>query len=97
MRAILHSDVRAATRVLLAVPPALRRSLCQRMMREAHWADGYVKRIGKTHSLWGNGTLRASANTRRLGPEPAVGAQEYAHCLAIVLDLVMTRSWSTLE
>ena len=97
MRAITHADVTAAARVLLAVPESHRLELCTRMLREAHWADQFVKRKGRVHRLWGNGTLRAAAYARRLGAEPDLGDRDYCSCLALVLDLVMARCWSALE
>lgn len=97
MRAIHHSDITAAARVLLAVPEELRAELCQRMLREAHWADHFTKRTGRLHALWGNGSLRAAAHARRLAPEPATLAGEYGACMALVLDHVLLRSWSALE
>lgn len=97
MRAIMHADVTAAARVLLATPQEQRAQLCKRMLREAHWADNFVKRTGRLHALWGNGTLRGAAYARRLAPEPALGALDYAQCFALVLEHVIARTWSALE
>jgi hypothetical protein len=97
MRAIVHADIAATARVILAVPETERSALAQRMLREAHWADHFVKRTGRVHRLWGNGTLRAAAYRRRLAAEPDAGDREYCRCLALVLDLVIARYWSALE
>ena len=97
MRAIHHSDVTAAARVLLGMPVEMRESACARMLREAHWADHFTKRTGRVHQLWGNGSLRAAAYGRRLVPEPAALSAEYCNCLMLVLDHVIARRWSALE
>lgn len=97
MRALVHADITAAARVLLAVPEPHRAALGARLLREAHWADHFVKRKGRVHRLWGNGTLRAAAYARPLAAEPMAGDQDYCSCLALVLDLVMGRCWSALE
>ncbi|MGC1504845.1 MAG: hypothetical protein WA782_11990 [Sulfitobacter sp.] len=85
MRSLFYSDVSAAARVLLVTPPAFRGQVCMRMIREAEFADRFVRRIGKLHPKWGNGTLLAVARRRRLGPEPGFDDPEYSACFQYVL------------
>jgi len=85
MRSVYFSDLSAAARALLAVPPDRRESLCMQMLREADWADKYTKRLGKPHLRWGNGTLLAAARTRQLQSERSFSDVDYAACIKAVL------------
>lgn len=88
MRTVRFSDVSAAARVMLATPPANREQVCQRMIREAEFADRFVRRRGKLHPKWGNGTLQAAARRRRLCREPSFSDPEYCACFQQVLSLL---------
>lgn len=86
MREVYLSDVTAAARALLAVPPAFREEACAQLLSEAEWADKYTKRLGKPHQRWGNGTLMAAARSRRLMPERTFSDPDYAACFILVFQ-----------
>ena len=86
MRMVLYSDVSAAARVLLGTPPAFREQVCTRMLREAEGADRFVRRLGRLHPKWGNGTLLATAQRRRLSVEPSFDDPDYCACFQQVLS-----------
>jgi hypothetical protein len=85
MRPVLHGDVSAAARALLAAPPMDRDRLCSRMIREAELADTHVCQTGRIHPLFGNGSLMAAARGRRLADEPGFDDPQYCQCFEIVL------------
>lgn len=85
MRTVFYSDVSAAARVLLGTPPAFRAQVCIRMLREAEVADRFMRRLGKLHPKWGNGTLLATARRRHLNAEPSFDNPEYCDCFRHVL------------
>ncbi len=85
MRRVMHGDVVAAARVLIGVPDTARHRLCQRMINEAHAAHRYFRRFGKSHLLWGDGSLMAAAHKRRLMPEPGFSDTRYCGCVEMVL------------
>lgn len=58
MRQIGLSDLFHAARAVLSVPPSQRNALCESLLWRAHVADKYVKRLGKLHPEWGDGSLR---------------------------------------
>lgn len=91
MRPVLLSDVTAAARVLLGVAAARRIACCERMIREADHADRYVRRSGRLHPDWGNGTLLAAARTRPLQAEPGFDDLVYCECFEIVLHALRRR------
>lgn len=86
MRTVSYSDLTVAARALLSVPPSERPKLCSRILCEADWADRYVRKLGRRHPAWGNGTVVAAANSRALAPERSVSDPEYRDCLMIVLQ-----------
>ncbi|MGJ8628334.1 MAG: DUF7742 family protein [Sulfitobacter sp.] len=86
MREVYLSDLTAAARALLAVPPHQRVHLCHDMLNEADWADKYAKRLRKPHQKWGNGTLMAAARGRHLAAERSFSDPEFASCFMIVLQ-----------
>lgn len=81
----MHGDVVAAARVLLGVPGVARRTICRRMIGEAHTAHRYFRRFGKSHELWGDGSLMAAAHKRILLPEPGFSDTGYCGCFEMVL------------
>ena len=94
MRPILHSDVRAAARVVLAAPAAAREQTCARLLQETDWADRFTKRLGKPHPFWGNGTLLAAAQRYPLAPEPTFDDLAYCTAFEMVLFQLAGRIWS---
>lgn len=91
MRAVLHTDLVAAARALLAVPPQARVALCRQLLGKADWADRFVRRLGRVHPEWGNGTLADAARRAGLAAEPSFSDRSYRDCLLIVLDQMAGR------
>ncbi|CUJ89088.1 hypothetical protein RUE5091_00817 [Ruegeria denitrificans] len=85
MRPVLHGDVSAAARALLAALPQNRDRLCIRMIHEAELADKHVGQTGKLHPVFGNGSLMATARNRQLADEPGFDDVQYCRCFEIVL------------
>jgi hypothetical protein len=91
MRAVLHSDLVAAARALLAVPPQARGALCRHLLEKADWADRYVRRLRRVHPEWGNGTLADAARRVGLAAEPSFSDRTYRACFLIVLGQMASR------
>ena len=69
----------------MGVPPGRRELLSRMLVREADCADRFVRRLGKLHPLWGNGTLYGAASRRALAPEVSFDDPEYCRCLVLIL------------
>lgn len=89
MRPVLHGDISAAARALLAAPPAERRRLCARMIAEAELADRHMCATGRLHPVLGNGSLMAAARNRVLADEPGFDDLSYCQCFEMVLHLLI--------
>ncbi len=85
MRPVLHGDVSSAARVLLNVPIGVRASLCARMIHEAELADAHFQSTGRSHVMWGNGSLMGAARKRVLADEPSFSSIDYCACFELVL------------
>ncbi|MEW9918555.1 hypothetical protein AB2B41_03000 [Marimonas sp. MJW-29] len=85
MRSVHVSDVLAVARALRAVPEAQRQGLCAEMIREAELADRYMRRLGKPHPHWGNGTLRDTARRRPMGDALCFDDPQSCRCMAAVM------------
>ncbi|MDA7963426.1 hypothetical protein [Ruegeria sp.] len=85
MRPVLHGDISAAARALLAAPRADRDRLCARMIAEAELADHHTRQTGRVHPLYGNGSLMAAARGRPLADEPNFDDTRYCQCFETVL------------
>lgn len=59
MRRMQIGDLLALAGAVAGRPDAFRHAL--RLCAEAHAADLYVKRLGRLHPLWGNGSLMSRA------------------------------------
>lgn len=92
MRRLLHDDVCSAARVLRRCPPDQRARLCERMIAEAEAADAYMKRFGRVHPLWGNGSLSAAARKRMLAPDAGFSDPEHCLCFDLVLQRLIRRA-----
>lgn len=92
MRRVLYGDVSNAARVLLRVPEAARARLCARLLAEAEYADRHMRRTGRAHPLWGNGSLMAAARKRMLAPEPGFDDPDYCACFEMVLQALIRRA-----
>lgn len=91
MRPVMHGDLTALARHLMALPAPERPTTCAQFIAQADAADRYRKRFGRAHPLWGNGTLMARARRAVLPAEPALGNPDYARCLILVLTALMQR------
>jgi hypothetical protein len=85
MRPVLHGDVSSAARVLLNVPNAIRADLSARMIKEAEAADAVFQTTGRSHALWGNGSLMGAARKRVLADEPSFSCSDYCACFEMIL------------
>lgn len=91
MRRVLFSDVSAAARVLVMVPAASRERLCMHLFEQADWADRFVRRLGRLHPTWGNGTLRDAAMQYRSAPAPGFDNMVFCACFELVLHQLCRR------
>ena len=81
MRPVLMSDVTAMARALMFVEPAAREALGDRIIRKAQAADRFTRRLRRVHPKWGNGTLRAAAQSEPLARETSF--DDPAYCGAV--------------
>lgn len=89
MRPILNGDVSNAARALLAAPESARERLCARLFREAEAAHRYMRRSGRPHAAWGNGSLMAAARSRQLADEPEFDDADCCRCVVMVLERLL--------
>lgn len=89
MRNVAHPDLSTAARALLALPEARRPAEAARMLVEAEAADRYRKRTGRSHPVWGNGTLEGAGRSRVLAAPRPLSDPEYLAALALVLDAIL--------
>ncbi len=92
MRRVLHGDVVAAARALLATSPAQRADLMTRMLAEAEAADAHRQRTGRAHPVWGTGSLMSAALSRPCAREPYLDDPDYAACLLQVFEALVARA-----
>ncbi|KMK67700.1 hypothetical protein [Puniceibacterium sp. IMCC21224] len=91
MRPVLFGDMVSATRALLCAPVGRRWLLARSMLDEADAADRYLRRLGRAHPRWGNGTLMARASRLPLAPEPGFQNADYVECLILMLEALRRR------
>lgn len=92
MRRVLHGDVVAAARALLAAPPARRAALIARLIDEAEAADAHRRRTGRAHPVFGTGSLMSAALSRPCASEPYLDEPDYAACMVQVLEALISRA-----
>ncbi|MGY6409692.1 MAG: DUF7742 family protein [Alkalilacustris sp.] len=85
MRPLLHGDIVAAARALLALPESRWAETMTCMLTAAERADQYRKKRGKAHPRHGTGSLMAAAAAWPQVPEPALEDPDYLACLACVV------------
>ncbi|MEQ6247747.1 hypothetical protein ABMC89_02530 [Sulfitobacter sp. HNIBRBA3233] len=56
-------DLHHAARAVAAAPQAQRAGLAATLCSGAHVAHKYVKRLGRWHPVWGDGSLRAATHS----------------------------------
>ncbi len=91
MRRVFYSDVSAAARVLLRHPAPDRPVTLAKLITQADAADRYVRRLGKLHPRWGNGTLAATALQMEPAQEPSFDNADYCGCFEMVLRALRGR------
>lgn len=91
MREVGLSDLSHAARAVLSVPPSQRSALCEGMLWRAHVADKYVKRLGKLHPEWGDGSLRGIAIRSHLKGHAPRGTDAFCIGLQVVLAALVER------
>jgi hypothetical protein len=95
MRHIAHPDLSTAARALLALPEQRRAAEAARMLLEAEAADCYRQHAGRSHPVWGNGTLEGAARSRTLAEPRSLSDSEYLGALAMVLDAILRHRGGT--
>ena len=85
MRPVTLTDLAAAARVALALPPGERAAGIAALIARAGAADRHRRATGRAHPH-GNGTLGAAALTLPQADPKAPGDADYLGCLALVLD-----------
>ncbi|KII18237.1 hypothetical protein [Phaeobacter sp. S60] len=84
-RPILPGDITSTARALLAVAPAQRRALCERIFAGAGHALRHTRRTRRLCPDWGDGSLSAAARKFTLADEPFYDAAPYLACTRLVL------------
>lgn len=91
MRPVLHGDLVAAARVLLATPAGARSERLRQVLAAADLADRYRKRLGRAHPRFGTGSLMAAAGAWPRACEPFLADPDYLDCLIAVLVALRAR------
>lgn len=86
---LLHGDISNAACALLMVAPDMRRRICAQMVADASQAVEHVRRTGRLHPRYGNGSLMAAARARGIADEPGFNDPDYCSCVIEVLKAVM--------
>ncbi len=89
MRPVLHGDVVAAARALLAVDIGTRPRLMRRMIAQASWADRFRRVSGKVHPFWGDGSLEVVAAGHAQKAEPFLDQPDYCECMIAVFEALL--------
>ena len=91
VRPVLHGDLVAAARMLLALAPPERPAAMGALLEAARTADRYRRATGRVHPVHGTGSLMAAAARRPLLPEPWLDDPDYLDCLATVIAALRGR------
>ena len=70
------------------VPEGERGRLCLLIMDGSLLAAAHVRRTGRIHRNWGNGSLMAAARRFPLADEPDFSDPEYCRCTIQVLEAI---------
>ncbi|AXT34340.1 hypothetical protein D1820_04755 [Phaeobacter sp. LSS9] len=84
-RPILPGDITSTARALLAVAPAQRLALCERIFAGAGQALRHTRRTRRLCPDWGDGSLSAAARKFTLADEPFYDVAPYLACTRLVL------------
>jgi len=85
-------DLHHAARAVQIVPCAYQTDVCRVIIWRAHVADKYVKRLGKLHPEWGDGSLRAAALMHPCAPVQSGATRDYLAALACVTSCLLDRA-----
>jgi hypothetical protein len=86
MRAVLHRDIVALAKCLLALPCQQRASFATLQLQLAHAADCYRIRFGKVHEIYGNGTLGSCCAKAPYQSERPLDDPDYVDCMIKALE-----------
>lgn len=90
MRPVTHVDVIAAARAVLDLPPSRRPPEILRLLERAHVADRFRKSTGRSHPLWGDGSLAGAVmRTAAAVPEPLLSEPRYLEAMAAVIETLL--------
>jgi hypothetical protein len=92
MRPVLSGDVSNTARALLREPAAQRQALCARIFEQAALATAFVRRHGRLHPRYGNGSLMAAARRNPLADEPGFDNVDYCQCHVLVMDRLIQQA-----
>lgn len=84
MRRFMLDDLLAGAARLTQAAPNERRELADRLLSESHAAHHYMRRTGKPHPRWGNGSLMARALAEKGEPRPLCLASLAVMATAVV-------------
>ncbi|MGX9350664.1 DUF7742 family protein [Shimia sp. W99] len=84
MRDVLPGDVVSVARLLFRVSDEERALCCRKIMLQAEAAHRYFNRFGKSHPMWGNGSLCSAVARFHLPPEPSFSDRDYRRCHLVV-------------
>lgn len=90
MRAVGLTDLDAATRAVVLMPPANWVKAARAMMDAAHVADIWRKRTGRPHPSGGTGSLYVQAT---LHPVAAASLADPRYCAAMAAVLLALSDW----
>ena len=80
MRRVLEVEVKAIAVALTKLSSGERRRMCNLWIHQAHWSHKYMKKHGKPHPVWGNGSLLQAVHIRTLDDFVFSNAE---HCSAM--------------
>jgi hypothetical protein len=91
MQLVGLGDLAAAARAMMAVAETRRGPLLLRLLDEADLGDRHRRTCGRSHPVFGNGTLMSAALARPQRHPSGPGDVEYLACLAQAIEGVLDR------
>lgn len=91
VRALLVGDIETATAVLAARPENEWRKHAAAMLRTAHSADKYRKRLGRAHPGWGDGSLATAARAHGAARWPARHDARVLRAQMVLIETILAR------
>tara|TARA_B110000908_G_C10196847_1_gene423361 strand:- start:1041 stop:1316 length:276 start_codon:yes stop_codon:yes gene_type:complete len=84
-------DLYHAARAVQAEPLQEREAACQKLMWQAHVADKHLKKLKKSHPLWGDGSLRSAALLSFEDVENEMMTPDLLACFAVVVEVLLQK------